>query len=154
MNAYLSLPRPVVPLLAIAIAACAGGQPTARSTSLHPLSAAEGAVAGGGGGVEGRTGRAGRTEAAPAVVTSRIEDLFTGRHAGLDVYRDGNSRIVMRLRGAEPLLLIDGLEADPDILGSLPPREVRSVEVLRSAAETAIYGSRGVDGVVRVTTHR
>jgi outer membrane receptor protein involved in Fe transport len=86
--------------------------------------------------------------------TSRIEDLFAGRFAGLDVQRVSNGGISMRLRGVEPLLVIDGLEADPDMLGSIPPRSVLRIEVLRNVSETALYGSRGLNGVVLLTTRR
>lgn len=86
--------------------------------------------------------------------TSRIEDLFAGRFPGLDVTRTGDGGMSMRLRGNEPLLLIDGLEADPVALVAIQPRSVLSIEVLRNVSDTAIYGSRGVNGVVRVTTRR
>lgn len=156
MNAHRLLIRPALPLLALALSACVSGQPAARSTKLHPLPRATEATSPTP--PDGRAGRAreaARVEATNReVVTTRIEDLFTGRYAGLDVYRDGNGQIVMRLRGVEPLLIIDGLEADADILGAIPPGQVRSVEVFRSGPDTAIYGSRGVNGVVRVTTDR
>lgn len=86
--------------------------------------------------------------------TSRIEDLFSGRYAGLNVYRTPTGGIEMRLRGAVPLLVIDGLEADPVALLTIRPESVVRIEVLRNINETALYGSRGVNGVVRVTTRR
>lgn len=86
--------------------------------------------------------------------TSRIEDLFAGRFPGLDVTRTGDGGISMRFRGNEPLLLIDGLEVDPVALIAVQPRSVLRIEVLRNVSDTAIYGSRGVNGVVRVTTRR
>lgn len=149
MNVHRSLSHPALPLLAIALTGCVSTQPMARST----LPSFESKV-GSAGSVRGSYIRdAGGAEVVDrGVVSSRIEDLFTARYAGLDVHRDLNGRIVMRLRGLEPLLVVDGLEADPDILGALTPQQVRSVEVLRSAAETAVYGSRGANGVVRVTT--
>ena len=89
---------------------------------------------------------------APAVRTSRIEDLFMNRFPGLQVQRTGTGDISMLLRGRVPLLLIDGLEADPVALLGVHPATVRSIEVLRDVTDTALYGSRGVNGVVRVTT--
>lgn len=86
--------------------------------------------------------------------TSRIEDLFVGRYPGLDVQRTGDGGLSMRLRGMEPLVVIDGLEADPDALIGVLPQSVIRIEVLRNVSETALYGSRGVNGVVRVTTRR
>ncbi|HEX6926265.1 MAG TPA: TonB-dependent receptor plug domain-containing protein [Longimicrobiaceae bacterium] len=86
--------------------------------------------------------------------TSRIEDLFSGRYAGLNVYRTATGGIEMRLRGVEPLLVIDGLEADPVALLTIRPESLVRIEVLRNISDTALYGSRGVNGVVRVTTRR
>lgn len=88
------------------------------------------------------------------IPTSRIEDLFVGRYPGLDVQRTSEGGLAMRLRGAEPLVVIDGMEADPDALIGVLPQSVIRIEVLRNISETAIYGSRGVNGVVRVTTRR
>ena len=95
-----------------------------------------------------------RRSGSGAVVTARIEDLFSGRFPGLDVQRTANGDISMLLRGKQPLLVLDGLETDPVALVSVTPSEVERIEVLRNASETAIYGSRGVNGVVVVTTRR
>lgn len=89
---------------------------------------------------------------APAARTSRIEDLFMNRFPGLQVQRTGTGDLSLLLRGRVPLLLIDGLEADPVALLGLVPSTVRRIEVLRNVTDTAMYGSRGVNGVVRVTT--
>src|SRR5690606_41712249 len=89
-----------------------------------------------------------------AAPTSRTEDLFSGRHAALNVYRTAAGGIEMRLRGVEPLLVIDGLEADPVALLTIRPESLVRIEVLRNISDTALYGSRGVNGVVRVTTRR
>jgi TonB-dependent SusC/RagA subfamily outer membrane receptor len=91
---------------------------------------------------------------AGSTVTSRIEDLFIARFPGLDVQRTANGGLSMLLRGKEPLVILDGMEADPLALVPLSPSEVERIEVLRNVSETAIYGSRGVNGVVVVTTRR
>jgi TonB-dependent SusC/RagA subfamily outer membrane receptor len=90
--------------------------------------------------------------AAPEVKSARIEDLFTGRFGGLQVRRTANGGITMRLRGAEPLLVIDGLEAEPIALLVVRPQDVRRIEVLKDPGATAVYGTRGLNGVVVVTT--
>jgi TonB-dependent SusC/RagA subfamily outer membrane receptor len=100
---------------------------------------------------------------APGTVTSnegelrelranRIEDLFVGRFAGLDVQRTSPSTISVRFRGAEPLIVIDGLEADASVLSTVQPRTVVRIDFLRDAASTGIYGNRGINGVLVVTT--
>ena len=53
--------------------------------------------------------------------------------------------------GNDPVILVDGIQRDP---GLLSPVEVESVTVLRDAASTALYGLRGADGVILVTTRR
>ena len=101
---------------------------------------------------------AGAATAAGRVVdgtrTARIEDLFAGRFPGLDVRRTADGGLSMQLRGRQPLLVIDGMEADPVALVSIPPRTVLRIEVLRNGNETALYGSRGLNGEVLVTTRR
>ena len=53
--------------------------------------------------------------------------------------------------GNDPLILVDGIQRDP---GLLSPVEVENVTVLRDAASTALYGLRGADGVILITTRR
>lgn len=67
---------------------------------------------------------------------------------------DGTS---IRIRGlgtignANPLVLVDGVEGD---LSTLNPDDIQSVSVLKDAASAAIYGSRGANGIILVTTKR
>ena len=51
----------------------------------------------------------------------------------------------------EPLYIIDGVPGDINILN---PNDIESVEVLKDASSTAIYGTRGSNGVIVVTTKR
>ena len=53
--------------------------------------------------------------------------------------------------GHAPIILIDGIERDASLLSS---DEIESITVLRDAASTAIYGLRGADGVILITTRR
>ena len=89
-----------------------------------------------------------------SVTVFRTEDLFTHRFPGLEVRRTADGRLSMLLRGREPLVVVDGLEADASLLEAVQPSTVERIEVLRNASETAIYGSRGRNGVVVVTTRR
>src|SRR5690606_26077739 len=101
-----------------------------------------------------------------------------GRMAGVQVTQSSNAPgggITIRVRGGnsisasnEPLYVIEGfpvtnpapasgaansaLYANP--LASINPNDIQSIEVLKDASATAIYGSRGANGVVLVTTKR
>lgn len=95
-------------------------------------------------------------------VTS-FEDLFQGM-AGVTVRRLANGGISLRIRGsaslssdAEPLYVINGVpiraEAGRALTG-VNPRDVTRIDVLKDAGATAIYGSRGGNGVVLIFTAR
>ena len=92
----------------------------------------------------------------------RIDDAIQGRSVGVDVQRNDaspNSSISIRIRGInsinggnDPLVVIDGLQGGN--LNTLNPNDVQSIEILKDASATAIYGSRGANGVVLVTTKK
>ncbi len=52
--------------------------------------------------------------------------------------------------GNEPLIVIDGLQGGN--INSLNPNDIASMEILKDASATAIYGSRGANGVILITT--
>lgn len=96
------------------------------------------------------------------VPNARLENTLAGRIAGVSV---SNSRNVpgeapqIRIRGFgsisagnNPLIVIDGFPGGD--LGQLNMNDVESIEVLKDASSTAIYGSRGASGVILVTTKR
>lgn len=95
------------------------------------------------------------------VPVSNVGEAIVGRMPGVQVTtQDGSpdSEITVRVRGGgsitqsnEPLILIDGFEGS---LNDVPPTDVESIEVLKDAASTAIYGARGANGVVLVTTKK
>lgn len=67
------------------------------------------------------------------------------------------SELQIRVRGAAsinadatPLYVVDGIPIDD--LGSINPNDIQSIEVLKDASSSAIYGSRGANGVVLITT--
>ncbi|MGV8093887.1 MAG: TonB-dependent receptor [Mangrovibacterium sp.] len=69
---------------------------------------------------------------------------------------DGNQSIMIRGRNSitannEPLIVVDGISYSGD-LGHLNPNDIKSIEVLKDASAAAIYGSRGANGVILVTT--
>ena len=96
-----------------------------------------------------------------ANVTS-IDQALQGNAAGVLVINtsgEPGGDVTMRIRGSssiqgdnEPLIVVDGIPSDKSVLSSLPPGDVASVEVLKDASATAIYGSRGANGVVMITT--
>jgi TonB-dependent SusC/RagA subfamily outer membrane receptor len=87
------------------------------------------------------------------------EQLIVGRVAGVQVV-NGPSGMTLRVRGiatlsgdAEPLVVVDGvaLAGTSNLLLSVSPGDVERIEVLKDAGSTAIYGSRGANGVILVT---
>jgi len=92
-----------------------------------------------------------------------MDNLLQGLAAGVEVsangFRPGQSSTI-RIRGTrsfaasnDPLFVVDGVPVDGGIM-DLNPGDVESVEVLKDASATAIYGSRGANGVILITTQR
>lgn len=91
-----------------------------------------------------------------------VADMIVGRVAGVSVMGGGWNNYVVRIRGAmgPPLVVIDGMpfySAQSDaafnsVLQMVPTAEVASIEVLKSIAQTAIYGGQGANGVIRINT--
>ena len=98
--------------------------------------------------------------------SQRIEEFLNGRVPGLQVLRDEAGKYQLRIRGAsslgnsdeEPLLIIDGMPVaqggNSEALRVLDTRDVARVEVLKDASQTAMYGSRGANGVLIIRTRR
>ena len=73
---------------------------------------------------------------------------------GISVHIRGQRSI---LSDNEPLFVIDGIPQRSGSGGNLTdidPRDVKSIEVLKDASATSIYGSRGANGVILITTRR
>lgn len=91
---------------------------------------------------------------------SSTEQVLQGKVSGLTVLKstgDPSYGSTLRLRGGtsltasnNPLIVIDGI-AGVDI-NSVQPTDIKSIDVLKDASATAIYGSRGANGVIIVTT--
>lgn len=108
----------------------------------------------------GSVSSAGAKELKDIPVNSAAEAL-TGRLAGVQVTttegRPG-AEIQVRVRGGgsitqdnSPLYIVDGIQVE-NALSLLSPQEIQSIDVLKDAASTAIYGARGANGVVVITT--
>jgi TonB-dependent starch-binding outer membrane protein SusC len=112
-------------------------------------------------------------------VQMSVDQMIQGRAPGVQVTQassEPGGGISIRIRGAssitagnEPLYVIDGLpitnfpapgsavDANPNPrnpLNALNPEDVESIEVLKDASATAIYGSRGANGVILITTKK
>ncbi|MCG6188627.1 TonB-dependent receptor [Maribellus maritimus] len=95
-------------------------------------------------------------------IQGKVQDaaeLIKGKVAGLTIAKgtgDPNAESTIRLRGvislsgsSTPLVLIDGIEGG---LGTVAPENILSVDVLKDASAAAIYGTRGANGVILITT--
>ncbi len=95
--------------------------------------------------------------------TYEVSQALKGRAAGVQVSQNSGrpgGRIQVRIRGNnsmigsnEPLYVVDGYPITGDI-SFLNPSDIASIDILKDASATAIYGSRGANGVVIVTTKR
>lgn len=93
---------------------------------------------------------------------TRVEDALGGRAAGVTVARQGGApgaAVKVRIRGVNsingdnsPLVVIDGIIGGD--LSTLNPNDIASMDVLKDASATAIYGSRGSNGVIIVSTKK
>lgn len=111
----------------------------------------------------GSVGRVSVEELQKAPVKS-FDDALAGRVAGVQVSSpDGepgsNANIVIRGAGSvtqstSPLYVIDGFPQEDGAFNSINPADIESIEVLKDASATAIYGARGASGVIIVTTKR
>jgi TonB-linked SusC/RagA family outer membrane protein len=118
-----------------------------------------------------------------AAQNTTVDALLQGRAAGVQVTQNAGSPgsgVSVKIRGAsslrgnnEPLYVIDGviissagedasnasadsnsLEETQNGLNGINPRDIESIEVLKDASATAIYGSRGANGVILITTKK
>lgn len=93
---------------------------------------------------------------------ARAESALQGNLAGVNVRTvtgEPGENMQIRIRGAasvnassDPLYVVDGVPVSD--LTSINPADISSIEVLKDAASAAIYGSRGSNGVVIVTTQK
>lgn len=100
------------------------------------------------------------SEEISALPVATADQALQGRAAGVTVLNTGSpgTAPVVRIRGLgtmnnnDPLYVIDGVIAGG--LGDLNPNDIESINVLKDASTTAIYGSLGSNGVVMVTTKK
>jgi TonB-dependent SusC/RagA subfamily outer membrane receptor len=96
-----------------------------------------------------------------------VLEFLQGRVAGLQVVDLGGGNVSLRIRGVnqslqerylEPLLVIDEMPVAAGNVGvalrALRPQDVSSVQVLKDVSSTAIYGTRGANGVILIRLRR
>ncbi|MBT8400737.1 MAG: TonB-dependent receptor plug domain-containing protein [Rhodothermia bacterium] len=92
---------------------------------------------------------------------STVAELLRGRVSGVRVTQEGDGlRIQIRGRSsiygnADPLYVVDDVPIAPGpggVVSFLNPNDIESITVLKDAASTAIYGSRGANGVILIKT--
>lgn len=100
------------------------------------------------------------------IPTSRVDDALNGQVAGVTILQTNptaGGAPTIRVRGqgsvsfaGSPLIVVDGvvLGNDADFLGSLDMNNVDSIEILKDASSSSIYGSRGAYGVVMITSKK
>ncbi len=96
------------------------------------------------------------------IAVARVDDALVGQVSGVNIQAtegEAGSAPTIRIRGVgsingnlDPLIVVDGMVVDNDYLSALDMNDIASFEILKDAASTAIYGSRGSKGVIMVTT--
>ncbi len=96
------------------------------------------------------------------ISVARVDDALVGQVSGVNIAAtegEAGSAPTIRIRGvgsitgdASPLIVVDGIVVDADFLSALDMNDVASFEVLKDAASGAIFGSRGGNGVIMITT--
>lgn len=96
------------------------------------------------------------------IPAAQVEELLEGRSAGVQVIRLPGGGVSVRIRGRssiygdnEPLYVIDGMPVEVTTghgLSWLNPGDIQRIEILKDASATAVYGMRGANGVVLITT--
>lgn len=93
-----------------------------------------------------------------------VENLLQNMAAGVVVSQASSNpaeKIRVRVRGEasltgdnEPLFVVDGIPVESDVINTISPQDIQSMDVLKDASAAAIYGSRGANGVIIITTKR
>lgn len=101
-------------------------------------------------------------DALQAIPVASATEAITGKLAGVQISATEGSpdaEIRIRVRGGgsitgdnTPLFIVDGFPVES--ISDIPPADIESIDVLKDASSTAIYGSRGANGVIIVTTKK
>lgn len=95
------------------------------------------------------------------VPSANISQALQGRAAGVDISQSSSkpgAPMQIRIRGTrsltgnnDPLIVLDGIPF-PGSLADISPNDIQSLDILKDASATAIYGSRGANGVILITS--
>jgi TonB-linked SusC/RagA family outer membrane protein len=94
---------------------------------------------------------------------ANVSNALAGRTSGLLVVQrtsePGDDQSTLRIRGTatfsgntDPLIMVDGIEAQS--FNNIDPNEIENITILKDASATAVYGVRGANGVLLITTKR
>jgi len=93
-----------------------------------------------------------------------IESMFAGRFPGVTVAAAPGGGLMIRIRGGsntfygsdQPLYVLDDVPLPPNSNGIVfvNPYDIKKIEVLKNPADVAVYGMRGGNGVIKITTKR
>ena len=91
----------------------------------------------------------------------KLEEVFSGTVPGVTMLQGSNLpgsipgsisiRGISTLQNAQPLVIVDGMEQP---LSDVDPNQIRSINILKDAAASSMYGSRGANGVIIIETNR
>ena len=104
-----------------------------------------------------------RSDAITSVIAANPIEALQGKSTGVAVFTNNQpgEAPTLRIRGSasitagtDPLYVVDGFALTDGNMNDINPADIESMEVLKDASATAIYGSRGANGVVMITTKK
>lgn len=97
------------------------------------------------------------------IPSQNFTQALQGRVAGVEINRTSSrpgSEQQIRIRGTrslnasnDPLIVLDGIPF-PGNISDINPNDIKTIDILKDASSTAIYGSRGANGVILITTNK
>ncbi|MEP5936204.1 MAG: carboxypeptidase-like regulatory domain-containing protein, partial [Winogradskyella arenosi] len=101
-----------------------------------------------------------KSESIEKLNPTRVEEALQGNASGVSVVQSGSPgskptvlvRGIPSFTGTDPVVIIDGVPQTLDDLNSINSSDIQSLNILKDAASTAIYGVKGGNGVIVVTT--
>jgi TonB-dependent SusC/RagA subfamily outer membrane receptor len=141
------------------LTACGGGQAAPPRAGLSPDDE------------DRSTGATDSIEANDERFVQTVQEMIQGQVSGVQVVDHPTCGVTLRIRGVggslmdgdggcerEPLLIIDGKQVPlgglARALEGLQPRDIDRIRVLKDVASTSVYGTRGANGVIVITTRR
>ena len=100
------------------------------------------------------------------IPVANVSNMLVGQIPGISAVQasgePGKDAATIRIRGIstfnnsgqEPLIVIDGIQQTQEALNAMDPNEIENINVLKDASATAVYGVKGANGVIIVTTRR